>query len=99
MARPTLDLPLLVMALGATMTLGLFIGSRVEVARCRDQGGRVMHYGLDSLCTRPDGSTVPITVLPTTRGPQAAIVIGAVATAGGVYFGLLRIVKPGRRSA
>jgi hypothetical protein len=87
------------MALGATVALGLFVGSQVEVTRCRSQGGRVLHYGLDHACTRADGSTVPITVLPSARGPQAAIVVGALATAGAIYLGLLRIVKPGRRPA
>lgn len=83
------------MALGATVAMGIFIGSQVEVARCRDQGGRVMHYGLDHACTRPDGSTVPIVVLPSARGPQIGIVAAALATVGATYLGLLRIIRPG----
>ena len=99
MARRFLDVPLVVMAVGATVALWLFIGSQVEVARCRDQGGRVMHYGLDHACTRPDGSTVPIVVLPSDTGPQIAIVAAAVAMASAIYLGLLRVVRPGRKRA
>jgi hypothetical protein len=89
-----IDLPLLLMALAASAAIGIFVGTQVEASRCRAQAGRVMHYGLDRICTLPDRRTVPIEVIPSSPGGRAVIVVGTVAATWTIYRGLLRFVRP-----
>jgi hypothetical protein len=98
MASTLTNVAALAIALAATVALALFIAFQVEASLCREQGGRIIKYGLDHICTRPDGSTVAIEVLPSGVGARSAISSIAVATAGAIYLGLRRLVMPGRRA-
>lgn len=91
MTRP--DLPLAVLALTATAALFFAVGSQVQASRCRAQGGRVMHYGMDAACTRPDGSTVRVDVLPSSPEGRALTVVVTAAAAWAIYRGLRRFVR------
>lgn len=91
-----IDWPLLVMALVATAAIGVFTGNQLQASRCRARGGRVMHYGADRPCVLPDRTTVRVEVLPASPEGRAVLVMTVAAAAGGIYLGLLRIVRPKR---
>ena len=91
MTRP--DLPLTVIALGITVALFIFVGSQVEANRCRAQGGRLMHHGMDSVCTLPDRSVVGIEVLPSSPEGRALMVVVTAAAAWTIYAGLRRFIR------
>jgi hypothetical protein len=92
-----LDLPLAVIAVAATAALFIFTGSQVQASRCRAQGGRMMHHGMDAACTRPDRSTVQVEVLPATPEGRALMVVVTAAAAWTTYLGLRRFVRSALR--
>lgn len=98
MASTLTNVAALAIALVATVALALLIAFQVEASMCRDQGGRIIKYGLDHICTRPNGSTVAIDVLPSGTLARLAIASIAFGMAGTIYLGLRRLVMPGRKS-